>query len=93
MPCLLKSLSINRKKEELDKIFLSKNKERGRRLLLELNLTNALDLDKLQADIANQRSETERNVPEMEHLKSETILNLAKAREAGSKAAINTRVQ
>ena len=29
----------------------------------------------------------------MEHLKSETILNLAKAREAGSKAAINTRVQ
>lgn len=44
---LLKSLSINRKKEELDKIFLSKNKERGRKLLLELNLTNALDLDKL----------------------------------------------
>lgn len=44
---LLKSLSINRKKEELDKIFLSKNKERGRSLLLELNLTNALDLDKL----------------------------------------------
>ena len=54
---------------------------------------NALDLDKLQADIANQQSETARNVPEMEHLKSETILNLAKAREAGSKAAINTRVQ
>lgn len=45
--CLLKSLSINRKKEELDKIFLSKNKEKGRKLLLELNLTNALDLDKL----------------------------------------------
>ena len=44
---LLKNLSINRKKEELDKIFLSKNKERGRKLLLELNLTNALDLDKL----------------------------------------------
>ena len=54
---------------------------------------NALDLDKLQADIANQQSETARNIPEMEHLKSETILNLAKAREAGSKAAINTRVQ
>lgn len=44
---LLKNLSTNRKKEELDKIFLSKNKERGRKLLLELNLTNALDLDKL----------------------------------------------
>ena len=54
---------------------------------------DALDLDKLQADIRNQQSETERNGPEMEHLKSETILNLAKAREAGSKAAINTRVQ
>jgi len=54
---------------------------------------NALDLDKLKADIANQDSETARNIPEMEHLKSETILNLAKAREAGSKAAISTRVQ
>jgi hypothetical protein len=54
---------------------------------------DALDLDKLQADIRNQQSETERNGPEMEHLKSETILNLAKAREAGSKASINTRVQ
>jgi len=54
---------------------------------------NALDLDKLKADIANQDSETARNIPEMEHLKSETILNLAKAREAGSKAAVNTRVQ
>ena len=54
---------------------------------------NALDLDKLKADIANQDSETARNIPEMEHLKSETILNLAKAREAGSKAAVSTRVQ
>jgi len=54
---------------------------------------DALDLDKLKADIANQQSETQRNIPEMEHLKSETILNLAKAREAGSKAAINTTVQ
>jgi len=54
---------------------------------------DALDLDKLKADIANQQSETARNGPEVEHLKSETILNLAKAREAGSKAAINTTVQ
>jgi len=54
---------------------------------------DALELDKLQADIANQQSETQRNIPEMEHLKSETILNLAKAREAGSKVAVNTRVQ
>ncbi len=54
---------------------------------------DALNLDKLRADIRNQQSETERNIPEMEHLKSETILNLAKAREAGAKANINTRVQ
>ena len=54
---------------------------------------NALDLDKMKSDIANQDSETARNIPEMEHLKSETILNLAKAREAGSKAAISTSVQ
>lgn len=44
---LLKNLSVNRKKEELDKIFLSKNKEKGCKLLIELNLTNALDLNKL----------------------------------------------
>lgn len=44
---LLKNLSMNRKKEELDKIFLSKNKEKGRKLLIDLNLTNVLDLNKL----------------------------------------------
>ena len=54
---------------------------------------DALNLDKLKADIANQVSETQRNGPEVEHLKSETILNLAKAREAGSKAAINRVIQ
>jgi hypothetical protein len=54
---------------------------------------DAVELDKLKADIENQESETQRNIPEMEHLKSETILNLAKAREAGSKVAVNTTVQ
>ena len=54
---------------------------------------DALSLDKLRADIANQNSETERNKPEVDHLKSETILNLAKAREAGLKSNISTRVQ
>ena len=44
---LLKKLSINRKKEELDRIFSSKNKERGRKLLIEVGLTNALDISKL----------------------------------------------
>ena len=44
---LLKNLSMERKKEELDKIFLSKNKERGRKLLIDLNLTNVLEINKL----------------------------------------------
>ena len=54
---------------------------------------DALTLDKLRAEISNQQSETQRNIPEMDHLKSETILNLAKAREAGAKSIINTTVQ
>ncbi len=53
----------------------------------------ALSLDKMAADTERQRSETARNVPEVEHLKSETLLNLAKAREAGNSRPINTRVQ
>ena len=44
---LLKKLSINRKKEELDKIFSSTNKEKGIKLLIDLNLTNALDISRL----------------------------------------------
>jgi hypothetical protein len=51
---------------------------------------DAISLEKIAADIENKRSETMRNIPEVEHLKSETILNLAKAREAGTKSAINT---
>lgn len=44
---LLKNLSMERKKEELDKIFSSTNKEKGRRLLIDLNLTNVLEINKL----------------------------------------------
>ncbi len=44
---LLNKLSMDRKKEELDKIFLSRNNEKGRKLLIELNLTNVLNLPKL----------------------------------------------
>ena len=44
---LLKKLSMERKKEELDKIFSSKNKERGRKLILDLNLTNVLGINNL----------------------------------------------
>ena len=53
----------------------------------------ALSFEKMAADTERQRSETARNVPEVEHLKSETILNLAKARQAGTNKPINTRPQ
>ncbi len=53
----------------------------------------AVGLEKTKADVARQHSETARNIPEVEHLKSETILNLAKARQAGQTSPINTRVQ
>ena len=48
---------------------------------------------KMGADVQRQQSETARNVPEVEHLKSETILNLAKARAEGIKSPISQRVQ
>jgi hypothetical protein len=42
-------------------------------------------IEKLRTEAQNIQSETERNIPEVEHLQSETILNLAKARmERGS---------
>ena len=53
----------------------------------------AVKLEKIQADTARQRSETARNVPEVEHLKSETILNLAKAKQAGREVPIRQRIQ
>ena len=53
----------------------------------------AVKLEKIKADTARQRSETARNVPEVEHLKSETILNLAKAKAAGRDVPIRQRIQ
>jgi hypothetical protein len=53
----------------------------------------AIGLEKTAADIENKRSETARNIPEVDHLQSETILNLAKAREAGQKAVVNSSIQ
>jgi hypothetical protein len=38
-------------------------------------------IDKLRADTENTHSETMRNIPEVEHLKSETLLNIATATE------------
>ena len=53
----------------------------------------AMGIEKDKVDMANTISETARNLPEVEHLKSETILNLAKAKQAGKTAPISTRVQ
>ncbi len=44
---LLKKLSKNRIKQELDKIFISSNKEKGIKLLIELKLDKVLNLDNL----------------------------------------------
>ena len=38
-------------------------------------------IDKLRADTENTQSETLRNIPEVEHLQSETLLNIATAKE------------
>ena len=38
-------------------------------------------IDKMRADTENTNSETMRNIPEIEHLKSETLLNIASATE------------
>jgi hypothetical protein len=51
---------------------------------------DAIGLEKTKADIQNTMSETARNIPEVDHLKSETILNLAKARAEGNKVNIPT---
>lgn len=45
---LLKRLSYDRKKEELDRIFASNNKEKGIKLLCELKLIDALEIPKLK---------------------------------------------
>ena len=49
---------------------------------------DAISLEKTKADINNKNSETARNIPEVEHLKSETILNMANARAAAAKIQI-----
>jgi len=54
---------------------------------------DAIGVEKTRADIENQRSETARNIPEVEHLKSETLLNLAKAKAAGNVSNISRQVQ
>ena len=52
-----------------------------------------ISIEKMTADIENKRSETARNIPEVDHLNSETILNLANARAASNKSVINGNFQ
>jgi hypothetical protein len=40
-----------------------------------------IEMEKMKVDIDKQISETQRNIPEVEHLKSETVLNYANARD------------
>jgi hypothetical protein len=53
----------------------------------------AISLEKTKADINNKNSETARNIPEVEHLKSETILNMANARATAVKTNIEETYQ
>jgi len=60
----------------------------------QLNLQEqSLRMEKMKADINNTNSETERNIPEMEHLKSEIALNMTKAAENAKKVIVGTDIQ
>ena len=75
---------------------------RAQKHLAEANALSPTEIDMAMKEVtmqqakismANQVSETARNIPEVEHLKSETILNLAKAKQAGQVRQVNTRLQ
>jgi hypothetical protein len=50
---------------------------------------DAIALEKMRSDIANKNSETARNVPEVDHLRSETALNMANARKIAQETLIS----
>ena len=52
-----------------------------------------LKLQSMKTDIERKQSEINRNIPEAEHLKSETALNLASAAEKASKVDVGTKIQ
>jgi hypothetical protein len=54
---------------------------------------DAVSLEKTKADIQNKNSETARNVPEVDHLRSETALNMANARKIAQETEISRFVQ
>ena len=53
----------------------------------------AASIEKMRVDMENTASETMRNIPEVDHLRSETALNMAKAREAAVKTMLDTQIQ
>ena len=78
-----KVLEIEKLKAEVQKLYAQSNKlgvDAGDKASQASQMKKMLDVEKTLADIENTRSETMRNIPEVEHLQSETILNLAKAR-------------
>jgi hypothetical protein len=54
---------------------------------------DAIGLQKTQADIASKNMDTERTYPEVDHLRSETALNMANARKIAQETEINRFVQ
>jgi len=97
-------LQVQQAQAEINKTNAEAQEEQSRAMLhqAQASALQQTDVDmaekqikiaKLSADVERQLSETARNVPEVEHLKSETILNLAKARAEGTKSTISQRVQ
>jgi len=54
---------------------------------------DAISLEKTKADIASKNMDTERTYPEVDHLRSETALNMANARKIAQETEINRFVQ
>lgn len=97
-------LQIQQAQAEIQKTSAEAEEERAKAMLhqaqagalqpTEMDMAKEqVQIAKMSADVQRQQSETARNQPEVEHLKSETILNLAKARAEGTKSVINTRPQ
>jgi len=97
-------LQVQQAQAEIQKTMAEAEEEKAKAMLHQaqagsLQPTEAdmaekqVKIAKMGADVERQLSETARNKPEVEHLKSETILNLAKARAEGTKSVISTRPQ
>jgi len=54
---------------------------------------DSIGLQKTQAEIASKNMDTERTYPEVDHLRSETALNMANARKIAQETEINRFIQ